>query len=367
MRPTFTWALMPAVLALLCLVSAAAGSGGLDATVTDTLDFKVRLTDLRLRVKPEPGLGKKPSTRERFIVVSGRDRLNLWISQIATAEFRQKAKGRVGVKAVLQGQGDRVEGMVEDVARCYFEGRVAEGRRKGRTVRVPIAEVKALEIHTVYRGVVRLGKAGEMIPMPTADQDVLWVSSVPFGANVYAKPFDCAAANVWKEYMYIGKTPLLRELGAGKYAIKVMVPAKLAATLRPSTKLGEDTNPFEHDGWGEIHFKQNENVISSVVYTVVKTDGRPAVLISLFQRKGASLDEVVAAFPEGHNFNFPEKKLEGALLYQQVPKADIPKLIEGLRRGGKIIWHGKTKSLMIELTPGPRGWKIGGAQRPKRK
>ncbi len=366
MRLARARALMPAMLASLCLASAAAGSAGLDATITDTLKYDMRLTDLKLRVKPKPGSGGKPATLERFIVVSGRDRLNLWISQIATAEFSQKAKGRIEVKAVLQGQGDQIAGVVEGTARCYFEGRVAEGRRKGRVARVPITEVKALKIHTVYKGVVRLGKAGEMIPMPAPDQDVLWVSSVPFGANVYAKPFDCAAANVWKEYMYIGKTPLMRELGAGKYAVKIMVPAKLAAALRPSTKLGEDTNPFEHDGWGEIHFKQNENVISSVVYTVIKTDGRSAVLISLFQRKGASLDEVVAAFPEGHNFDFSEKKLEGALLFQQIPKTDIPKLVDGLRRGGKIIWHGKTKSMMIELTPGPRGWKIGGAQRPKK-
>ena len=49
-------------------------------------------------------------------------------------------------------------------------------------------------------------------------------------------------------------------------------------------------------------------------------------------------------------------------------KRDLAKLHRDVafgKSGGKIIWHGKTKSMMIELTPGPRGWKIGGAQRPK--
>ena len=210
------------------------------------------------------------------------------------------------------------------------------------------------------------GKPGHIIPMPAPDQDVLWISSAPLGAEVFAKPFDCKAALVWKDYVRIGRTPLMRELATGKYAIKIHVPDKLATKLRPATKLGEDAIPFERDSWGEVTFRKGENVIASVTYTIEKHEGKAATLIALFQRKGLTLDEVVEACPEGYSFNFDDKKLTGTLLYHEVPKADIPKILDALHRGGKIIWHGAKKSLMIELTPGPRGWRIGGAERPKK-
>jgi hypothetical protein len=345
----------------------ARAADGLEATITDTFKFAVRVTALELKVKAKPGTGLPAATLDHLPLTSGSERVHVWLAQIDTATFTPKPEGRVAVQAVLQGEGETVEGVLASSRGRFFQGTVAEGDRKGRAVRVPLAEVASLEVHTKYEGAVKVAKAGEILPMPNANQDVLWVSSVPLGAEVYAKPFDCAAAKLWQTYMRIGKTPMMRELGPGKYAVKVMVPAKLAATLRPSTKLGEGSNPFEHDGWGEVHFKPNENVIASVVYTVMKREGRAATLISLFQKKGATLDEVLETFPEGHNFQFNEKKVEGALLYQQVPKADIARILEGLRRGGKIIWHGKTKSLMIDLTPGPRGFRIGGAQRPKGK
>jgi len=338
---------------------------GLSATITDTAGFKMKLDGLVFKLKLRSGLGAKAVTLDHIPLMASGKGVNLWLAQIATADFTPKAGGKTIVKAVLQGEGDTVSGVAHNTPRGLFEGKAAEGDRKGRPVRFPLAEVKHLAVHTKYTGGTR-GKPGRIPPMPAPDEDVLWISSVPLGAEVFAKPFDCKAALVWKEYMRIGRTPFKRELGAGTYAIKIHVPDKVAMKLRPATKLGEDAVPFERDSWGEVTFREGANVLASVTYTIEKREGKAATLIALFQRKGLTLDEVVEGCPEGHSFNFNDKKLEGALLSQKVPRGDIPKILDALHRGGKIVWHGETKSLMIELTPGPRGWRIGGATRPKK-
>ena len=363
------WAYIPvivcATLGLAAPAPAADKPAGLTATITDTHDFKMKLDALRFKLKLRSGLAGKAVTLDHIPLMAGGKRVNLWLAQIATAEFKPKAGGQTEVNALLQGEGDTVTGVVHNTSRCSFEGKIAEGGRKGRAVRFPLAEVKSLKIHTKYAGSAHLGK-GQIIPMPAPNEDVLWISSVPVGAQVFAKPFECNAALVWKDDVQIGRTPLMRELGPGKYAITIHVPDKLATKLRPATKLGDDAIPFERDNWGEVTFRKGENVIASVTYTVEKREGKAATLIALFQRKGLTLDEVVEACPEGYSFNFDDKKLTGTLLYHEVPKADIPKILDALHRGGKIIWHGAKKSLMIELTPGPRGWRIGGAEPPKK-
>ena len=359
--------LVAAALAPVPAVWAAGRSVSLEATITDTYNFEMRLKDLTFNGKPPPGAGTRPLKFDHIRLRAGGKFRNLWLAQIATARFLSKGKGRVEVAAVLQGEGDLVGGVVEKATEYFFAGQIAAGVRKGRRVRVPLVEARALEVHTKYEGTTGLGKAATIIPgMPGAGQDVLWVSSVPLGAVIHVKPFDCPAAQVWKEYLHFGKTPLMRELGPGKYAVKVRVPGTLAGVLRPSTKLGEGSIPFENDYWGEAAFRQGENVLESVTYTVIKREGKAAVLIALFQPKGLKLAEVVAGFPKGHNFHFAEKELEQALQFQRVPKADIALIIEAVQRGGKIIWHGPTKSLMITATPGPLGWKLGGAMRPKK-
>ncbi len=343
---------------------AAAARDGLEMTITDTFDFKMRLTALKLRKKAPPGAEVKEMTFEHIPLLYEGKEVNLWLAQIAAAEFTTKEGGEVEVKAILQGKGDKMVGTIADPARYHFEGlTVAEGRQ-GQAVRFPLLEVRMLENHTPYDGAV---EPATILPMPQAGEDIFWVSSVPLGAQVFVKPFDCKAAEVWKDYIRMGETPFACELGPGKYAVKVLVPQKLASELRPAMKLGEDANPFEHDGWGEILFRPGENIVAAVTYTVIKVEGQPATLIALFQKKGVPLEQVVESFPTGHNFNFDEKKLEGELIYQQVPKDDIALILRALRRGGKIIWHGPDKSLMLEITAGAQGWKMGGAIRPKGK
>jgi hypothetical protein len=355
------------ILCASCPLVAHARSDGLDVTVTDRFGFEIRVKPFRLMRQRPAGTDSKPAELNHLPLVSEGKRANLWLAQTDVVTFSAAKSGRVQVDAKLQGDaGDEVKGVLKAAGAYYFAGKIAAGERKGRKARFSLTDVQSFKNHTKYEGEIS-GEAGRIPPMPAPDEDVLWVSSVPLGAEVYAKPFDCKAAQVWKDYVRIGKTPLTRELGPGKYAVRVLVPARLAAKLRPSTKLGEDTNPFEHDGWGEVTFRKGENVISSVTYTVRKREGKAATLISLFQPKALPLKEVVERFPKGHNFRFAEKKLEGRLLYHEIPKEDVSLLIEALRRGGKVIWHGKKKSLMITLTTGPKGWNIGGATRPKKK
>ena len=352
------------LIALVGLTTRPAAADGLEATITDTLDFEMRVAELTLTVRRGAG-GEAGAALDHIPLMAEGKRVNLWLAQIDTAAFTAKGGGAVQVDATLQGEeGDEVSGVLSDAARYFFAAKAAEGDGKGRVVRFPLGEVKRLVVHTEYTG-GRPDQIGVIPPMPEPDEDVLWISSVPLGADVYAKPFDCKAALVWRDYVRIGRTPFVRELGPGTYAIKVHVPDELAQTLRPATKLGEDAIAFERDGWGEVTFRKNENVVASVTYTVEKNEGKAATLIALFQLKDQMLDEVIETFPEGDSFRVDEQAVTKALGHQQVPRADIARILSALRRGGKIIWHGETTSLLIELTPGPKGFRIGGAMRPK--
>ncbi len=340
--------------------------GGLVATITDAHDFKMKVGSLAFIVKPgEKGAAPLSLDHIPLCLENGKQ-ANLWLAQIEKAEFSPKAKGRIEVRAVLQGEGDVVTGSIENGSKCELAGVIEEGERKGRAVRFPMAEVKSLEVHTRYEGGGPGALPGNIIPMPGPSEDVLWVSSVPLGAEVYAKPLGGRAAAAWKDYKRLGTTPFISKLPAGEYEVVVSVPSALAAKLRPSTKLGEDTNPFEPDGWGKLNFRKSENVVESMTYKIVKTAGKPATLIALFQSRGLAFDKVLEGFPPGRNFNFIDKKLEGVLLNKKVPRQEIPPILDALHRGGKVVWHGAEKSLMIELKPGERGWQITQAARPRK-
>jgi len=55
------------------------------------------------------------------------------------------------------------------------------------------------------------------------------------------------------------------------------------------------------------------------------------------------------------------------LLDRGVPETDTGIVLEALHRCGKFVWHGERRSLMVELTPGERGWRITRAPRPEEK
>ncbi|MFO7898080.1 MAG: hypothetical protein R6V58_03355 [Planctomycetota bacterium] len=346
----------------------ARGRASIEATITDTFEFKLRVKRLALSRKADPARKVPAMSLDHIPLTADGKSINLWLAQIKTATFEAAGGGRVEVAAVLQGEGARVSGEVADSARYVFEGRLAgpKGKGRGRRARVPLPEANMLTVHTEYKGVISTVAAGTLDPpMPGPDQDVLWVCSMPPGADVWAKAFKGPAAKTWPEYRWLGKAPLTQQVPAGTYAVKVLVPPKLARRLRPATKLGKDASPFEND-WGEPEFHQGQNVLSSVVYRVVKTEGKAATFIALFQKKGEPLSEVVKGYPPGRNFNYDAARARTMLERQGIPEDDIELILEALARGGKIIWRGKARSAMFTVMPGG-GVRLDGVDPPKEK
>ena len=345
---------------------AADGRTGLEATVTDTYDFQMKLTGLVFKTKTEAGAPIDALTLDHVPMLAGGKQVSLWLAQIDTATFAAADKGNATVKAVLQGRGEQVSGLVENSAKCFFEGQIADGPRKGNAARFPLSDVKSLKVHTKYESSAEAAPGRLKTPMPRASENVLWVSSVPLGADVYLKRTSRGGRGI-REYQKLGTTPLSIPIQPGDYMVRVSVPGNLAAKLKPSPKLDENANPFEHDGWSEVGFRADQHVVESVSYEVRKSDGRAATLISLFQQKGLKLPDVVAAFPAGHNFHFDDKRVEDAIVAKGVPKTDASLVLDALHRGGKIIWQDDKQSLIIELVPGDPGWNIRPAVRPAAK
>ena len=341
---------------------------GLDATVTDTYDFQVKLNGLALRMKAPPDSGAQTVLFDYLPLVADGKEVRLWLAQIGTAAFSLKDDGSFSVQAVLQGQGEKVSGTVAKPADWFFEGKIAEGDRKGGSVKFPLLEVKSMQVTTAYEGAAP-GPPGPIPPLPGQNDDVFWVSSVPLGAEVWATMTEGKEKPVWGAPHRLGVTPLSERIPPGKYRVKVVIPARLAATLRSSTKLASDltVNPFEFDGCKRedgVQFDSN-NLVQSVTYEVNKQPNEAATLIALFQKKDQTLADVIQGYPAGTSFRFSDKKMEGQLLSRKIPKPEIPALLDALHRGGKIVWHGADQTLIIELVPGEPGVKFSEGVRPK--
>ena len=113
--------------AVMVLLAASAYAGGIDATITDTMDFRMRLTGLAFKVKAQPGSGLKPATLDHIPLFRGAKRLHLWLAQVDTVAFTPDGKGRLAVKAVLQGEGSTVE---IDTPRDVYVAEAALRRRR---------------------------------------------------------------------------------------------------------------------------------------------------------------------------------------------------------------------------------------------
>jgi hypothetical protein len=336
---------------------AGASTDGIEATIRNVFDFEMRLEKVVFRVKAKPGTGNQPELLDYVPLKDDRGgRVNLWLSQIDTVTIMPRGR-TCRVKATLQGDGATVEGEVVDASRCYFEGRVLKGVRKGARAKFAVRDVQTLKNHT--EGRPSLVAVGKLLPMPGLKDDVLYVSSVPIGAEVYVKAFEGPAKSTWRSYRSLGKTPVKQEIPAGEYAVKVTVPGVLAKHLTPSTKLGDDQHPFLND-WAQPEFFQNQNVLHAMTYKVVKKPGRSATLIALFQPRGLPLKDTLTLYPPGRNFQFLEQKLDGFLVQQDVPEADRDGIAEALYRGGKVIWIGRQKALRFWVVPGSPGYKWGG-------
>ena len=121
-----------AVLLLSQAAPAAEKPAGLSATITDTSGFKMKLDGLVFKLKLSSGPLAKAVPLDHIPLMSGGKRINLWLAQIATADFTPNPGGKAEVTAALQGEGkdNSVSGVAHNTQRGFFEGRIAEGGRR---------------------------------------------------------------------------------------------------------------------------------------------------------------------------------------------------------------------------------------------
>jgi hypothetical protein len=241
--------------------------------------------------------------------------------------------------------------------------------------------------------------------MPLQGENVLWVSSIPLGANVYlikndaslksdVKPNDQNATGNYPLSMWakpiesnavqhesgpfsqptVGKTPLAIEVPDGNYIIGVQLDVKDnnipflwdLTTISEWWKNMEIRNSLDA---GEIGFHQNGTgylndgnqelwaIITNgfvrkfgKTYSVQKKAGETATIIALFQRQNEDPQELYEMLPTDYKF-------QSRMLFPSfwevagVPKAECKKFHERLMRGGKAVYLGNKKYVLVELTP----------------
>jgi len=248
--------------------------------------------------------------------------------------------------------------------------------------------------------------------MPLQGESVLWISSIPLGADVYlikdddlqrpgARPIDPNATeekgpsmsmhNIERTTVQhetgpfsqpsLGKTPLAIEVPDGNYIIGVQldvkdnnVPWELAVIgeksgipgmaeswknmeVRDSLPAGEiglseSGTSYLNDGNQELWAIITNGFVRKVgkTYSVQKKTGETATVIALFQRQGEDPQELYETLPADYKFR-------SRMLYPSfwevagVPKSDCKKFHERLTRGGKAVYLGKKKYVLCEFTP----------------
>lgn len=331
------------ILSLLILAAGIASAAeDLSGSIIDKYDVEMKLDKLRL---VKAGEGDEVIALESLPMA---ENANIWLAMVREAVFTLDGQD-VKVKVALQTAKREVyEDVVKDAALYWFEGVLAEGARQGNKIKIPLREAKVLNITTQFVPPVVAGEGGAM---PAQNENVLWVNSVPPGAEVFIK------ARGDKDFKSIGKTPVKISPAPGKIDVRIGVPKILAVTLKPQAKPEDADSVFEYEGATGLGIN-NQNNIEYFEYSVQKREGVAATVIAIFQKKGLTLKEALEALPAEKTYKFNEKKLEGVLLNRGIDKREVASILEGLARGGKIVWHGRDKSLIIELVPGTQGWVI---------
>jgi hypothetical protein len=182
----------------------------------------------------------------------------------------------------------------------------------------------------------------------------------------------------------IGKTPCSIEFEPGEYIVGVMRPllrqlieecasgvlslaTEYSETVLLKPNIGEnefflwDNNifsfidlrqkvkihPFSH----QIIAEQKEDTLFyGKLYKVVKVEGIPATVVSLFQLRDETYDTVRPKYPIEANFTFDKSALTNILSEKGVLEEEMPKIIQLLELGGKAIIFGKDDSTVVEIT-----------------
>lgn len=322
------------IFALLVAIACASAGESVKIKITDNLDFALAL-DNPVLMKSGEALDHIP------LSVSGKEE-KITFSQITRAAFSPAGRS-VEISATLAG-GPELKGAIADAGEYFIEGTIADGERAGNRARFPLNDVRLIENAAAVAPQVPAG-------MPAETEDVLWIASAPAGAEVEVMPLT-KDKPPWKGFKKFGPTPIKEKVPPGEYQVRIYPNRQLVERIE------EGEVPFENDGWTRAEFEKKTRILESLVYNVTKGSGKPATLIALFQPTGMDLEDFVQTLPAQQVYDFTDRKVEGILLGMHVPKKEVPTILEGLHRGGKVVWTGSNRSLMIELMPGERGWKI---------
>lgn len=222
--------------------------------------------------------------------------------------------------------------------------------------------------------------------------DILWISSVPLGAEVYVANINelywpdprwgPSTSDVEKEECYKGTTPLSVEINPGRYVILFKVKAEkfeacssvyeymqekskyLKTYIPDEGYTGEEPtittgDLFVHDFDGKYMtgeaYKDKKIEYFTRAYIIDKGI-KQNTHIGLFQPVDATYDELYSLLPRNENFVF--KNIEDPLKEYNIPSSDIPKISKILSHGGKFIWtYNKTQMLVIK-SKYPEGWGV---------
>lgn len=193
-------------------------------------------------------------------------------------------------------------------------------------------------------------------PVQVNDDDV-WVTSVPVGADVYVEPYDPerVPSHATSPDAYRGKTPLGFSLSPGTYWIEVASDAQVFENYFAPPY---DRAQFEQEGaFAEAllfrPFAPGDRRRLLRYYKLEKHAQQGQTLIALFHPRGEPLERVAALYPQQEHYQVVPEELRTLLQQAQVPANVQDAFITLLRRGGKAFWSLRDEyRVAFEVQPG---------------
>lgn len=245
--------------------------------------------------------------------------------------------------------------------------------------------------------------------MPLKGDDVLWISSIPLGADVFLIKDDDlqmpADPNTTKEGLSItpqlvetlqhetgpfsqasvGRTPLVLNVPDGNYTVGVQLNVsghnivwRCAAQTKKKDSSETDSlvedlfknmeiqDSYPEGGMGvpesytgclsdgnqELWVIITDGLVRKIgkTYTVKKKSGETATVIALFQHQNEDSKHLYEALPTDYKFRWRRDVIPSSHAFG-VPWSKCMKFREMLMRGGKAIYLGKKRRVMFELVP----------------
>jgi hypothetical protein len=211
-------------------------------------------------------------------------------------------------------------------------------------------------------------------------ENIIWMSSVPIGAEVYAANINDSFEQTFPSFSeinkikyYKGTTPLALESNPGENFILLKVKAKRfenISSIKNYIQVVEGTsenreNFSSEDMWVDESFydprmymtgeesKGNKIEYFYRAYRIFKSDYDQVLLIGLFQPENATYEELESLFPENksHLDGKEYMPLEGDMIIvlekANVSSSEFSKIIRIANWSGKFIYENDNMTLLI--------------------